>query len=48
MATEFFRQVFVKSQISNFMKLCLLGGEFFRAYRRTDMTSRFSQFCDCS
>jgi hypothetical protein len=36
------------TEISNYMKICPVGGELFRADGRTDMTkiSRFSQFCE--
>jgi len=38
-------------QISNFMDICPVGAELFRAYRRTDghdeANSCFSKFCEC-
>jgi hypothetical protein len=48
MKIKFFRQIFKNTQISNILKIRLLGAEFFYADRRTDghdeTNSRFSQF----
>jgi hypothetical protein len=37
MKLEFFGQICKNTQISNFMKICPLGAEFFDADRWTDM-----------
>ena len=50
MKREFSRQIFEKSPIWNFIKICLVGVELFHADGRTDghdkVNSRFSQFCE--
>jgi len=50
MNLEFFRQIFEKYSISNFMKIRPVGAKLFHADRRTDRNdethSRFPQFCE--
>ena len=52
MKIEFSEQIFQKiAKISNFMKICPVGAELFRADGQTDRqtdeaNSRFSQFCE--
>ena len=36
------------TQISNFMKICLVGGKLFHADRHDEAKSYFSQFCKCA
>jgi hypothetical protein len=49
MELEFSRQIFEKTQISSFIKICPLGAEAFHANRQTDMTKlivAFRNFAD--
>jgi len=43
---EFSRQIFEKTHVSNFMKICPLGAELFHADTHGEADSRFLQFCD--
>jgi hypothetical protein len=36
----------INSEISNFVKICLVGAELFHADRHDDSNSRFIQFCE--
>ena len=43
--SEYFSE---NNQISNFMKICLVGAELFYAYGHKEANSRFPQFCERS
>ena len=49
---EFSRRIFENIQISNFMKIRLMGEELLYVVGRTDRhdeaNSRFSKFCECA
>jgi hypothetical protein len=50
MEFEFSRQIFENTQISDLLKIRLVGAELFHAFGRTDRhdeaNSHFSQFCE--
>jgi hypothetical protein len=45
MKVDFSRQIFVNTQISNFMKILPVGAELFQEYGQTDMTKLVVAFC---
>ena len=44
--TWIFRHIFENPQISNFVKICPVGAEFFHADGHDGANSRFAKFCE--